>query len=68
MKSVTACSDIAATLEMQATLWRCERCNSFIAIHSLQPVVLPTCPMCIDSMIEYYGILPPILGLHVADA
>lgn len=68
MKSATACSDIAATLELQATLWRCERCNSFIAIHSLQPVVLPTCPLCVDSVIEYYGTLPPILGAHVADA
>lgn len=68
MKTFTASGDISATLELEATLWHCERCSSFIAIHSRQSVVLPTCPICVDSVIEFYGTLPRILGLQVADA
>lgn len=68
MKTLTRCNELAATLELEASLWRCERCNSFIAIHSRNNVVLPICPMCVDSTIEYCGTLPRILGLQVADA
>lgn len=68
MRTLTPCGDSAARLELEATLWRCERCGSFIAIHSRQEVVLPICPMCVDTAIEFCGPLPSILGFQVADA
>jgi ABC-type ATPase with predicted acetyltransferase domain len=54
--------------DLQATLWRCEKCNSFIAIHSQHPVLQPICPICIEGTIEFCGPLPAILELHFADA
>jgi hypothetical protein len=68
MKALSPAVDITATLKLEATLWRCHRCNSFIAIHSQSKVVLPICPMCIDSAIDFCGPLPRILRLEVADA
>ena len=67
-KTQTPSRDIATTLELEATLWHCERCSSFIAIHTRSQVVLPICPICVDSTIEFYGPLPQILRLQVADA
>jgi len=54
--------------ELQATLWRCTRCDSFIAIHSQHQVLQPICPVCIDGSIEFCGPLPAILQLQFADA
>jgi hypothetical protein len=68
MKPVTSNIRRTSTIELQATLWRCEKCNSFIAIHSQYPVVQPLCPMCLDGSIEFCGPLPGILGLQLADA
>jgi hypothetical protein len=68
MNSVAGLSKSVSTVELRATLWRCERCNSFIAIHSQYPVLQPLCPICIDGTIEFCGPLPGILGLHFADA
>jgi len=68
MKSVTDLSKSASNEEPHATLWRCERCNSFIAIHSQHPVLQSLCPICIDGTIEYCEPLPGILGLQLADA
>jgi hypothetical protein len=58
----------ALTEELQATLWRCGKCNSFIAIHSQYPVLQAICPICIDGTIEFCGPLPAILELPFADA
>jgi hypothetical protein len=58
----------ASTEDLQATLWRCQKCNSFIAIHSQYPVLQPVCPVCIEGPIEFCGPLPAILGLQFADA
>lgn len=55
-------------LQLHATLWRCEKCKSFIAIHSQYPVSEPVCPVCLDSNIEFCGPLPAVLGLEFADA
>ena len=73
MNSVTGLSkrgysETGSTEELQATLWRCGRCNSFIAIHSQYPVLQPICPICIDGTIEFCGPLPGILGMQFADA
>ena len=68
MNTVSSYSKSAATVQLQATLWRCEKCNSFIAIHSQYPVVQTLCPMCVDGTIEFCGPLPGILGLQFADA
>jgi ABC-type ATPase with predicted acetyltransferase domain len=58
----------SSTEDLQATLWRCEKCSSFIAIHSQHPVLQPICPICIDGTIEFCGPLPAILELQFADA
>jgi len=58
----------ALTRELQASLWRCEKCSSFIIIHSQFPVLQPICPVCVDGAIEFCGPLPSILGLQLADA
>ena len=68
MNSVTGIVGSALTPPLQATLWRCEQCKAFIAIHSGQPVVEPVCPMCGDAPIELCGPLPTVLGLQFANA
>lgn len=68
LKSVGADSRPVNGLPLHATLWRCERCKSFIAIHSQYPVAEPVCPVCLDSNIEFCGPLPAVLGLEFADA
>jgi hypothetical protein len=67
LKSVSADSRSGHGLQLHATLWRCERCNSFIAIHSQYTVARPVCPVCLDS-IDFCGPLPAVLGLEFADA
>ena len=61
-------SETGSTEELQATLWRCERCSSFIAIHSNHAVLQPVCPVCIEGTIEFCGPLPGALRLQFADA
>ena len=68
MNTFTGNSKSALTEILQATLWRCERCSSFIAIHSQYPVVRPLCPICVEGAVEFCGPLPGILGLPFADA
>jgi hypothetical protein len=68
LKSVTANNRCGHGLQLHATLWRCEKCKSFIAIHSKYPVAEPVCPVCIDSNIELCGPLPAVLQLEMADA
>jgi hypothetical protein len=68
LKSVSADNRSGHGLQLHATLWRCERCKSFIAIHSQYPVTEPVCPVCIDSNIELCGPLPSVLQLEMADA
>ena len=68
MNTVTSKSKSGSIMDLQTTLWRCEKCSSFIAIHSQYPVVQPLCPMCLDGTIEFCGPLPGILGLQFADA
>ncbi len=68
MNSLTSIGKTDSTGDLQATLWRCDSCKSFIAIHSQYPVLRPICPMCIDSAIEFCGPLPGILALQFADA
>jgi len=53
---------------LQATLWRCGMCNSFISIHAPQLVTEPLCPICGDVAIEFCGRFQSIFGLEFADA
>lgn len=68
VKSITAGTGSGHGLQLHATLWRCEGCKSFIAIHSQHPVAEPVCPVCLDSNLELCGPLPAVLGLEFADA
>lgn len=61
-------SERTTTLALEATLWRCEKCSSLITIHTRHAVVLPVCPICIDSTIEFCAPLPSTLSLQVANA
>jgi len=53
---------------LHASLWRCESCNSFIAIHSPQTVEQALCPACTEVSLEFCGSFDSILGIRVADA
>jgi hypothetical protein len=68
LKGVSAGSRPGHGLRLQATLWRCEKCESFIAIHSQYPVTQPVCPVCLDPNVEFCGPLPAIFELEFADA
>jgi len=52
-----------------ATLWRCDRCNSFVTIHSgllIRTEVL--CPACGEALLEFCGRFTTVPGLSFADA
>jgi hypothetical protein len=68
MKNVTAGTGTSFTPPLQATLWRCEACQAFIAIHCGRPVVEPFCPICGGTPIELCGPLPSVLALQFANA
>jgi len=68
VKGVSAGVRTGQGVQLQATLWRCENCKSFIAIHSQHSVSEPVCPVCLASNIELCGPLPAVLGLAFADA
>lgn len=54
--------------DMDATLWRCDQCNSFISIHSAQVVDEAFCPSCRDVPLEFCGAFGSVLGIQFADA
>jgi uncharacterized paraquat-inducible protein A len=58
----------APKMQMDATLWRCDQCNSFISIHSAQFVNEAFCPTCGDAPLEFCGSFGSILGIQFADA
>jgi uncharacterized paraquat-inducible protein A len=68
MLNVGAMSDRATVPQLRATLWRCERCNSFISIHSVQILDEAWCPACGNLPLELCGTFNSILGLQFADA
>jgi rubrerythrin len=65
---LTAHEDRRLSASLQATLWRCRTCNSFISIHSAEPVSEPFCPVCGDVPVEFCGRFQSIFGLQFADA
>lgn len=67
MLDMTSSSSGAKYPALQATLWRCGRCDSFVSIHSPRIVTEVLCPACGISM-EFCGSFQSILGLQVADA
>jgi uncharacterized paraquat-inducible protein A len=58
----------APHMQMDATLWRCGQCNSFISIHSAQFVDQALCPTCGNVPLEFCGSFGSILGIQFADA
>lgn len=61
-------SDHAKLPDLRATLWRCGHCNSFISIHSAQPVEEALCPACGVALLDLCGTFDSILGLQFANA
>jgi hypothetical protein len=53
---------------LRATLWRCDRCDAYISIHSRHMVDEVSCPVCGDLPLEFCGAFDSILGLQFADA
>jgi len=53
--------------ELKGTLWHCERCNSFVSIHSAQLLHEALCPIC-TRQLEFCGTFDSILGWQFADA
>jgi len=68
VETLTGSSERTTALALEATLWRCEKCSSLITIHSRRSVVLPVCPICIDSTIEFCAPMPSTLALQIANA
>ena len=52
----------------QATLWKCEACNSFVGIQSQHPVMEPLCPVCGSPTLEMCSPMPSVLACDWADA
>jgi hypothetical protein len=58
----------APQMQVDATLWRCDQCNSFVSIHSAQYVDQAFCPTCGNVPLEFCGSFASILGIDFADA
>lgn len=58
----------ANQMQMDATLWRCNQCNSFVSIHSALKVDDAFCPACADASMEFCGTFASVLGIQFADA
>jgi hypothetical protein len=58
--------------EMTSTLWHCQRCDSFVSIHSAKVIHETFCPMCFDSELEFCGtfesLLESLVGRKLTDA
>jgi len=68
MLNVGNTNDHATASHLRATLWRCDRCNSYVSIHSRHIVDEAFCPVCGDVPLELCGTFDSILGLQFADA
>jgi uncharacterized paraquat-inducible protein A len=53
--------------ELKGTLWHCEKCDSFVSLHSARVVREALCPMCTVEL-ELCGTFDSILGWKFADA
>jgi hypothetical protein len=63
----TADYPISST-EVKGTLWHCEKCQSFVSIHSAQTLCEAVCPTCEDTPLEFCGNFDSILGRRFVDA
>jgi len=54
--------------EMRDTLWRCENCNPFIAIHAAMMVDEALCPVCVSVLLKYIGSCDGVFLYLFADA
>jgi hypothetical protein len=58
--------------EMTSTLWHCQRCDSFVSIHSAKVIHETFCPMCLDTELEFCGtfesLLESLVGRKFTDA
>jgi hypothetical protein len=58
--------------EMTSTLWHCQRCDSFVSIHSAKVIHETFCPMCFDTELEFCGtfesLLESLVGRRFTDA
>jgi hypothetical protein len=68
MLDVGVANDHSVVHPLHASLWRCERCNSFVSIHSPQIVEQAVCPACREWSLELCGSFQSILGVQFADA
>lgn len=53
--------------ELKGTLWNCEKCHSFVSIHSAQEMNEALCPHCMD-ILEFCGTFDSLLGGTFSDA
>ena len=53
--------------QMDATLWHCDRCNSFVSIHSTLKVNDAFCPACGEAAMEFCGSFASVLGIQFAE-
>ena len=68
MLNVASMGDSATVRQLHGTLWHCDRCNSFISIHSMHIVDEAFCAVCVDVPLDLCGNFNSILGLQFADA
>ena len=62
----TAMAYSAASPPLCASLWYCDKCTSFVSIHSPQVPVEAPCPSCRDASMLCCGTFQNILGLESA--
>jgi len=53
---------------MRDTLWRCENCNSFIAINAAIVVDEAPCPVYVNVLLKYRGSCDGVFLYPFADA
>ena len=53
--------------QMDATLWHCDQCNSFVSIHSALKVDDAFCPACGETSMEFCGSFASVLGIQFAE-
>jgi len=54
--------------ELTTSLWRCDLCETFVSIHSVEMIEKARCPMCTGEQLTFCGSFDQILGMGAAHA
>jgi len=54
--------------QLATTLWHCDRCSTFVSIHSPTVLCEALCPACCDVLLEFCGKFNSMPGIQFGDA